>query len=589
MPLPAPSTNLRLLPQHLAHLRAVAEGVTLADSARRYLGVQHGAEAPGAHRAAVEVASAVARRNRDSRWRLLPLALSIAEPAAPSLAAPSVEEWAEAEGLMDWSADELEALYVERFPPQKGDARKRARNERLRLARLALLRQLEAATAEPAKPTDQISGWFDTALADRLLRIGFATLGDLQRRISQGGRWWAGMQGFGVGKAARVERQVLMLLGPLAAPAWASAAVGPELDGRNGANRAAPVPGALDAHDDRTAVRRWIEARAGSAQTVRSYEREADRFMLWMLARGRALSDAGPQDCSDYKRFLADVPADWVSRRNARRLQPGWAPFSGPLSATSQRQAITILASLFAWLAAARYLASDPWVLVNRRVADDRTMRPQVLEVSRAFTPAAWDALTAHLPSLDDAAAARMRWLIFFLRATGLRSAEVLEARRGHLVYDGSWWLNVMGKGSKQRVVPVPSGVMDETRTYFIARGLSFDTASDETVLLGALTTADEPRRVPLHYSSLYGAFTRFVRSAIRASSLSDEDRRRAALASAHWLRHTHATRAAEAGVQPDVLQANLGQADPRTTAVYYKAQAQRRRDEIERVYGSLG
>lgn len=582
------STALRLLPQHLAHLRAVAEGVALVDSARRYLGVQHGAEALGAHRAAVEVAAAVARRNRDSRWRLLPLALSTPDSGALSLAPPSMEEWAEAEGLMDWSADELEALYVERFPPQRADARKRARNERLRLARLALLRQLEAATADPARPTDQISGWFDTALADRLLRIGFATLGELQLRISQGGRWWAGLQGFGAGKAARVERQVLMLLGSPAAPAWASVAVGPELDGRNGTNRAPPAPGALEAQDDRTAVRRWIEARAGSAQTVRAYEREAERFMLWMLARGKALSDAGPQDCSDYKRFLAEVPPDWISRRNAPRLQPGWAPFSGPLSATSQRQAITIVASLFAWLAAARYLASDPWILVNRRVSDDRSIRPQVLEMSRAFTPAAWDALTAHLCSLEGAAAARMRWLIFFLRATGLRSAEILEARRGHFVFDGSWWLHVLGKGAKERVVPVPASVMDETRNYFLSRGLEFDTAPEGAVLLGPILNAKEPRIEPLHYASLYGAFTRFVRSAIRASSLADQERRQAERASAHWLRHTHATRAAEAGVQPDVLQANLGQSDPRTTAVYYRAQVQRRRDEIERVYGDL-
>ncbi len=35
-----------------------------------------------------------------------------------------------------------------------------------------------------------------------------------------------------------------------------------------------------------------------------------------------------------------------------------------------------------------------------------------------------------------------------------------------------------------------------------------------------------------------------------------------------------------------DVLQANLGQADPRTTARYYRAQLERRRAERERVYG---
>jgi len=50
-------------------------------------------------------------------------------------------------------------------------------------------------------------------------------------------------------------------------------------------------------------------------------------------------------------------------------------------------------------------------------------------------------------------------------------------------------------------------------------------------------------------------------------------------------LRHTHATRAAEGEVSLDVLQENLGQSDPRTTARYYRAQMQRRQDAIERAF----
>ena len=35
----------------------------------------------------------------------------------------------------------------------------------------------------------------------------------------------------------------------------------------------------------------------------------------------------------------------------------------------------------------------------------------------------------------------------------------------------------------------------------------------------------------------------------------------------------------------PDVLQENLGQSDPRTTARYYRAQMQRRHKEMERAF----
>ena len=50
-------------------------------------------------------------------------------------------------------------------------------------------------------------------------------------------------------------------------------------------------------------------------------------------------------------------------------------------------------------------------------------------------------------------------------------------------------------------------------------------------------------------------------------------------------IRHTDATRAAEREVPPDILQENLGQADRKTTARYYRAQLERRRKAIEKAF----
>ena len=75
------------------------------------------------------------------------------------------------------------------------------------------------------------------------------------------------------------------------------------------------------------------------------------------------------------------------------------------------------------------------------------------------------------------------------------------------------------------------------------------------------------------------------MRRAVKASDLLLEECRHAEQASTHWLRHTHAARAAERQVPPDVLQENLGQSDPRTTARYYRAQMQRRHREMERAF----
>jgi integrase len=53
-----------------------------------------------------------------------------------------------------------------------------------------------------------------------------------------------------------------------------------------------------------------------------------------------------------------------------------------------------------------------------------------------------------------------------------------------------------------------------------------------------------------------------------------------------HWLRHTCGTRALERGTPLEVLQAQLGHADPRTTMRYARAQLQRVQDGMERAFG---
>ena len=142
--------------------------------------------------------------------------------------------------------------------------------------------------------------------------------------------------------------------------------------------------------------------------------------------------------------------------------------------------------------------------------------------------------------------------------------------------------LRVHGKGRRNRTVPLPATGVEATKVYFASRGLALEGAAAETPLLASLA---DPK-APLGYSALHESFTRFVKRAVRAAGdLAPEERSRAEKASAHWLRHTHATRAAERQVPPDVLQENLGQSDPRTTARYYRAQMHRRQKEMERAF----
>lgn len=582
------AATIQLGRQAFAYLRAISEGLAVMEAARRYLAIDHGAAAITAHRQVVDQVRAIARRRGDSRWRLIGIELRDRPP--PVDAPPSLDAWIEREGLDDWSEAEALALYEERFAvadPQ--EARRRGRDERLRASRLALLTELEQTSVEEASPADRLSGWIPEDLAARFAAIGTFTLGDLHRQIERGGRWWSNLAGFGPVKAKRLERHLRFLLvhhdRTVAWPVAFAQSQLPMLDGQSGINRATRTGAGLAANTDREAVRAWIQARARSPATARQYEREAERFVLWcLLERGKALSDATAEDCGAYMAFLSDVPAPWISRRKVERYTLGWAPFAGPLSIASQQLALTLLHSLMQWLRDAGYLQINPWALVSRRLGDD-PLHHQPGSESRAFTERAWAALGEHLQANGDSPSnARLWWICTFEEAVGLRAAELLAARRGDLRSTPAGWLiDVRGKGQRNRSVPVPSAAIEATRRYFQFKGLDFDGCAAHAPLLSAL---DNPL-APISYSALYETFTRFVKRAMKTTVLPMDQRDRARRASTHWLRHTYATRAAERHVDADVLQANLGQKDPRTTALYYRAQIERRQAQIERAFGT--
>jgi integrase len=607
---------------HFAHLRAVSEGIEVAKSAARYLGIEHGHQAEPAHRLAVEQVMALARRLRDRRWRLV--ALDLHKLPNPQPAIPTLWEWAEAEGLDDgWRESELLAMYQDHFAGalQFDDEakRKQARADRLRRMRRQLLVELEAKAAEPADPEDPLAAWFSQDLARRLHASGASTLRQLHERIALGGRWWRGVPGVGPTKAMRIARHVELLLSAPARPEEAIATAGGEqalilapstttalvvklwpvdqaksalqdVGSRRGKNRVpATESAALEASTDLAAVHAWISARAGSEATARSYEREMERFRYWLaVERNRGLSEATAEDCRRYMDFIAAIPPSWMSRRQVGRQTPGWAPFRGPLTLASQRQAVTILASAHAWLVDAGYLVRNPWTLVNTKFGDD-PLRIGLDPTSRAITPEAWRALldqveedALRVTERNRLGAPRARWLLKFCEATGLRAAELLSLRRKHLQQSPEGFiLTVMGKGRKARQIPIPSGILKITERYFEARGLDLQTCPEDTPLLGAADGKSGAVSYSALHQSLKGLFSRAARR------LSPESGSRLARASAHWLRHTHATRAAERNVPPDVLQEQLGQADPRTTAGYYRAQIKRRAAAMESAFGA--
>lgn len=504
--------------------------------------------------------------------------------------------------LDDWSEEEVSAMYAEIYPLDP----KVNKRIRLREKLLDLLARLEQQVAEQPQPNDNVSGWLDEILAKKLINAGILTLGALRQTISVGGRWYRALPGVGAAKAVRLEaylRQLLAFDSSAPTPAfalpwpatnnvltvdsstgrvWLTPPSSTGTDLQHGAPR--ETASLLSANTDAEAVQAWIAARASSSATAKCYRREATRLLLWLqrAAAGASLAQMRIEDCNAYLAFLADIPASWISRRSAPPGQPGWAPFRGPLSHDSQQQAIVIVASLFTWLQSAQYLQGNPWVLVNKKTGDDR--HKKVLD-SKALSQ---NASTAILAFIDQAAPsparARIRFIVVFLSAVGLRSSELLQATLGQMQHaPEGWHLQVHGKGAKNRIVHLPGKAMTALRDYLTARDIfELETANPHLPLLANLK---EPAQ-HVGYQALYEHVTGWLGKAVLRSALPAAEKNKLLGASTHWLRHTFGTQAVALEVPLDVIQAQLGHASIQTTMdIYGKAPIKRRAEALSAAF----
>jgi integrase len=363
------------------------------------------------------------------------------------------------------------------------------------------------------------------------------------------------------------------------------------LDGSQGANRAIGTRAQISASTDPDAIKAWLARFADAPTTFASYRKESERLLWWsVLERGLPLSGLTHEDLLAYQAFLRDPqPSDRWCMPNGRkfgRQDPGWRPFAGPLSISSQRQATVILNTLFSWLVNAGYLAGNPLSLSRQR---RRRAEPRIV---RYLDEASWQVVKDSIASgpPNDLRAARVRWLFSLLYICGLRVSEVAANDMGGFFsrVDRSgaarWWLEVLGKGDKLRLVPATSELMEELARYRRQLGLStLPQAGDTQPLLSPL--GGEPRqmtRAALHaiVKQVFADAADFL-LARDPAALAQAERIRSA--SAHWLRHTAGSAMASGDIDLRHVRDNLGHESIATTSRYLHAEDDRRHAETER------
>jgi site-specific recombinase XerD len=575
---------------HFAFVRGHVNGLPLADLWERYLYIDGDPQDERlSKRALKEIRESLAqialRSGKPGTARLLRLQLAIKPEQADAGRVPSLAEFAEERGIEDDREEDQIAAWKAVF----GDAQDGA--ERLIRKQLRAIDDLEAMAARAPELGDPVESWFAPRIAARLKENGVMTLYGLAARMARGPSWHASLNGIGQTKADRLVRW--MRENALSVPSQMQIVPMEKMRmhvlSTDGANRGDGAT--LGASNDLDAVRLWVDNYAGNTYTA--YRREAERLLLWSASvKGKPLSALTFEDMLDYSRFLADPqPADvWCAPRHTARDSAAWRPFEGPLSPASIRRAQTVLSGLFGFLSKQGHLRANPLAGLRRPAAP--SLRQQFGR--RLLTVAQFRALRDAVDSDASLKQARLGLILDALYACGLRLSELAAAKFEHLIpLDDGWLLGVVGKGGRYREVPIPPTLVSKAAELARARGCPCEEASPHNApghLIGLVSSkVFDTAADPLAGAGV-GVISHDLKEHARkvADSLmatSPADAQRIARISAHWLRHTHASHALEAGVDLAGVQANLGHASLATTSVYTSAEQRRRSGQMQKFW----
>lgn len=353
------------------------------------------------------------------------------------------------------------------------------------------------------------------------------------------------------------------------------------VNGSTGSNRAFGNRPQIAADNDVDAVKVWLARFLDTKTTFDNYRKEAERLLLWATVQlGKPLSSITHEDWISYQTFLLNPQplSRWVARdgRKFPRAHPEWRPFAGPLSAASQRQAGVILNALFSWLVNAGYLAGNPLSLSRER---KRRTPPRV---TRYLDEDIWCEVKATIDSLPRETPRqrehyyRLRWLFSLLYLCGMRISEVTGTRMGGFFCrrdkagEERWWLEVLGKGDKLRIIPATHELMVELARYRRELALAPYPAPMETTPL-LLPIGGKLRM--LSRGGVHEIVKQvFEQTADRFRNRGPEfepDALRVLQASAHWLRHTAGSHMANNDVDLRHVRDNLGHQSISTTNTY--------------------
>ena len=272
----------------------------------------------------------------------------------------------------------------------------------------------------------------------------------------------------------------------------------------------------------------YLQAECGLATNTRkAYRRDLTRFVAYLAERGLAELSALTPVCIDH----------FVSAMRQQKLAD--ATIARHVAATRMFCRYLVLQRVLRADVSASIEAPNKWKRLPTVLNDDAVQ------------------LLLKAPQLPkDVHALRDRALLTLLYATGIRASEAASLSVGDVNFNLSV-ARVMGKGAKERIVPVAQAALDAVRDYLDNYRPALQPVS------GSLFVSRTGRA--LSREDIYRIVRKYVRRVPLKGNIGP-----------HTLRHSFATQLMSGGADLRSVQEMLGHADIATTQVYTHVDAAR-------------
>ena len=272
--------------------------------------------------------------------------------------------------------------------------------------------------------------------------------------------------------------------------------------------------------------------RSMSPNTLDAYSRDIDKLLLFLSRENKLPQEA---ELSDLQTFAATLHDIGIGPRSQCRILSG-------------------VRSFYRFLVIDGYIDNDPTELLESPVLGEHL--PEFLTTEEV------DQLEASI-DLSKPEGHRNRAIIEVLFSCGLRVSELVTLRFSQ-IYADEGYVRILGKGSKERLVPISNRALKEIENYKPWRNsLKIKPGEEDFVFLN--------RR---------GAHLTRTMVLIMLKQQAEEAGIQKTI-SPHTLRHSFATALLEGGADLRVIQALLGHESIGTTEIYTHISMQTLRQEV--------